>query len=330
MLLSHLINNQLNAVNCLLIIIFIYILVKLFYHFKPKQLISSNGKAVLITGCDSGFGNLLAYSLNERGFRVYAACLDPNGGMDCGGQRLAKMCRFTDQMVVLKMNVTDDREVHEAFNQITEDLVANNCQLWSVVNNAGYMITSPVEWGTLDDYEPLFAVNVFGLVRVTRIFLPLLRSAKGRVVNMSSQMGRLTFNNYSAYCMSKASVIRFSDSLRKEMQTFGVRVATIMPGGFKNTGLLSKTIESIDTVWLTTAESVKSAYGQQSYEQLKRKTVKTFESDSLVSTDPYIVINDMIDAIMNTVPRNDYEPIGNFRFQLYYRLYVILGRIKTK
>ncbi|XP_054156810.1 cytochrome P450 3A11-like, partial [Oppia nitens] len=314
------------AVNCLLIIIISYILVKLFYYFRPKQLISPNGKAVLITGCDSGFGNLLAYSLNERGFRVYAACLDPNTSTDCGGQRLAKTCRFTDQMVVLKMNVTDDREVHEAFNQITEDLVANNCKLWSVVNNAGYMITSPVEWGTLDDYERLFAVNVFGLVRVTRIFLPLLRSAKGRVVNMSSTMGRLTLDYFSAYCMSKASIIRFSDSLRKEMQTFGVRVATIMPGGFKNTGLLSKTIAAMDTVWLTTDESVKSAYGQQYYEQWKRVVLLQLDCNPFLATDPYIVINDMIDAIMNTVPLNNYEPIGNLRFQLYYRLYDILGQ----
>ncbi|XP_054153233.1 short-chain dehydrogenase/reductase family 9C member 7-like [Oppia nitens] len=313
---------QLTA-NCLLIFLVIYISLKLFYYFKPKQLISSYGKAVLITGCDSGFGNLLAYSLNERGFRVYATCLDPDGD---GGQGLTKNSRFTDQMVVLKMNVTDDDNVRQVYNQVTDDLIANKCQLWSVVNNAGYMITSPVEWGLLADYERLFGVNVFGVVRVTRIFLPLLRVSKGRIVNMSSTLGKLTLGTYSAYCMTKASVLRFSDALRDEMTRFGVKVSTIMPGGFKNTGLFAGILSAMDNIWLNTDESIKSAYGHKHIEQWKQETSKGLDSDSLQGTDPYIVVNDMIDAVMNTVPRNDYEPIGSFGFQVFYRLHNILGK----
>ncbi|XP_054154052.1 short-chain dehydrogenase/reductase family 9C member 7-like, partial [Oppia nitens] len=301
----------------------LYIIAKLFHYFKPKQFISSYGKAVLITGCDSGFGNLLAYSLNERGFRVYATCLDPDGD---GGQGLTKNSRFTDQMVVLKMNVTDDDNVRQVYKQVTDDLNENKCQLWSVVNNAGYMITSPVEWGLLADYEHLFDVNVFGVVRVTRVFLPLLRVSKGRIVNMSSTMGRLILDNYSAYCMTKASVLVFSNALRLEMQRFGIRVATIMPGAFKTTGLFAATIASMDNICLNTDQSVKSAYGQQYYQQWKQQTTNELVSKILVGTDSSIVVNDMIDAVMNTVPRNNYEPIGSLAFQVFYRLNNILGK----
>ena len=87
-------------------------------------------------------------------------------------------------MVVWKMNVTNEDEVTHVYRQVTNDLMSSKCMLWSVVNNAGYMMASPVEWGTIADYERIFGVNVFGLVRVTRVFLPLLRESKGNASNI--------------------------------------------------------------------------------------------------------------------------------------------------
>ncbi|CAG2104111.1 unnamed protein product [Medioppia subpectinata] len=283
----------------------ILITINLLRRFRKKILISSHGKAVLITGCDTGFGHLLALSLNERGFRIFATVYDPNSD---GAKKLATSCRFPDQMVVIKMDVTDDNDVRQAYSAVSSDLQEHKCSLWAVVNNAGYMLSSLVEWGQLQTYERIFQVNVFGVVRVTRIFLPLIKQSKGRVVNVSSVLGLFVMSNLSAYCMTKASVIRFSDTLRKEMARFGVRVATIMPGGFSSTGLFAGILSLVDKTWAETDDTVKSSYGQKYFDDWKKGMQKGLDSD-INGNNSYIVVNDMVDAVMDVEPRNNYQPI---------------------
>ncbi|CAG2163619.1 unnamed protein product [Oppiella nova] len=264
--------------------------------------------------CDSGFGHLLALSLNELGFRVYATVLDTK---NTGSQELTKKCRFSQQMVVLKMDVTDDDQVRQVFVKVSEDLSVNGVVLWAVVNNAGYMMSSPVEWGTLhSSFEHIFKVNVFGVVRVTRVFLPLIKQAKGRVINTASVLALFAIPTFSAYCMTKASVLRFSDSLRKEMANFGVKVSTIMPGGFASTGLFTGILSLMDRTWAETEESVKRSYGQKYFDGWKRGQQKSLDSSSgLSGNNSYIVVNDIIDAIISDEPQNNYMPIEGFMFR---------------
>ena len=82
-------------------------------------------------------------------------------------------------MIVLKMDVTSDEDVNDVHKQVTEQLEKDGFELWALVNNAGIMTAFKVEWGLMDDFKSLFDVNVFGLVRVTRVFLPLIRKSKG-------------------------------------------------------------------------------------------------------------------------------------------------------
>ena len=82
-------------------------------------------------------------------------------------------------MKVLKMDVRNDEEVNTVFEDVKKDLKLNGDQLWAIVNNAGIIDFGHTEWGSLDSYKNTFEVNVFGLVRVTRTFLPLIRSSKG-------------------------------------------------------------------------------------------------------------------------------------------------------
>ena len=77
------------------------------------------------------------------------------------------------------MDVTKDDEVNECFEKIRSELEVNKEELWALVNNAGVVTYGPLEWGTLDEFQHLFQVNVIGMVRVTRKFVPLLRKTQG-------------------------------------------------------------------------------------------------------------------------------------------------------
>lgn len=86
--------------------------------------------------------------------------------------------------------------------------------LWAVVNNAGVSLPSgPTDWLTTDDYKSMLAVNLFGVIDVTLSVLPLVKKARGRVVNVASVLGRISPIG-GPYCVSKYGVEAFNDSLR--------------------------------------------------------------------------------------------------------------------
>jgi len=114
------------------------------------------------------------------------------------------------------------------------------------------------------------AVNLFGAIRVTKAFAPLIRKSKGRIVNVSSILGRATNRYLSAYCITKHGMEAFSNVLRKEMKQFQVKVCTIEPGNFLNlTGIIGGiegAVRIVDQNWNNLSESLKESYGRQSVE----------------------------------------------------------------
>jgi len=120
----------------------------------------------------------VALRLNELGFRVYATVLDTKNS---GSVELCHKCSNKDKMCVLAMDVTKDEEIDHCFHTIVSDLKTTGDLLWAVVNNAGRLTCGPTSWGSFDDYKKEFDVNVFGVVRVTRKFTPLVIGSKGKV-----------------------------------------------------------------------------------------------------------------------------------------------------
>ncbi|CAG2121863.1 unnamed protein product, partial [Medioppia subpectinata] len=251
--------------------------------------------------CDTGFGHRLVLSLNERGFRVYATVISESSP---GAQDLKNKAYFPDRMHVLAMDVTKDKHVQKAVDHVKLHLNEKgqgDC-LWAIVNNAGICNEGPIEWGNVKTYEQVFAVNMFGVIRVTRAFLPLIRASKGRIVNVVSIMGRISMSPIGWYCMSKHAVIAFSDTLRREMRSFGVRVATIEPSGFC-TGISNEQsrVTNISQTWSQTSANIQDTYGNGYIDGLKQMIVET--NDNLHSCNNIdIVVNDMIDAIQNVEP----------------------------
>ncbi len=174
-------------------------------------------KAVLITGCSSGIGEATAGLLAERGWKVYATARRPEvlaGLRERGCQTLA-------------LDVRDEASMSAAVAAVREAEGA----VGVLVNNAGYSQSGAVESVPLEQIRSQFETNVFGLIRMCHLVLPGMREQRfGKIVNVGSMGGRLTFPGGGIYHATKYAVEAISDALRFEVRGFGVDVILIEPG----------------------------------------------------------------------------------------------------
>jgi NAD(P)-dependent dehydrogenase (short-subunit alcohol dehydrogenase family) len=129
---------------------------------------------------------------------------------------------------VVELDVTRRDSLERARDAIAERTAGAGP--WALVNNAGIVAAGPIEVVDLDALREVFEVNVFGLVAATQVFLPGIRAAKGRIVNLSSLSGLLAVPFLGPYNATKFAVEGISDTLRREVQSFGVDVVVIQPG----------------------------------------------------------------------------------------------------
>jgi len=196
-----------------------------------------SNKAVLVTGASTGIGSATALYLAERGMRVYAGVRRTKDGEALEEQ---------GAVIPVRLDVTSAAEIAAVTSQI-----ADEGGLWGLVNNAGVYLGGALELMTDAEIEKSFAVNVVGLLRITRACLPMLRESRGRIVNISSISGLVALPGVSVYAGSKFAVEAISDSLRVELSPFGVRVVAIEPG-------------SIDTeIWRKGAQRDRQAGGSE-------------------------------------------------------------------
>ncbi|HYM46185.1 MAG TPA: SDR family NAD(P)-dependent oxidoreductase [Solirubrobacteraceae bacterium] len=174
-------------------------------------------KAVLITGCSSGIGRASALRLAKRGWTVYASARRPESIADLADAG----CE------TLRLDVTDEESMRAAVAEVEREHGA----VGVLVNNAGYSQSGPIEQVGLDAVREQFETNVFGPVALTQLVLGKMRAQRwGKIVNVSSMGGRLTFPGGGYYHASKYAIEAISDALRFEVRGFGVDVILIEPG----------------------------------------------------------------------------------------------------
>jgi NAD(P)-dependent dehydrogenase (short-subunit alcohol dehydrogenase family) len=174
-------------------------------------------KAVLITGCSSGIGRATALRLAKSDWTVYATARKLEAIAD-----LAQAgCK------TLALDVTDEASIRAAVEQVERAEGA----VGVLINNAGYSQSGPIEQVPMDAIRRQFETNVFGLVQLTQLVLPgMRRQGWGRIVNIGSMGGTLTFPGGGYYHASKYALEAISDALRFEVRGFGVGVTLIEPG----------------------------------------------------------------------------------------------------
>lgn len=174
-------------------------------------------KSVLITGCSTGIGRATALRLAQAGWKVYATArtVEKLADLEKAG------CR------TLALDVMDEASMAAAVKQIEQEDGA----VGVLINNAGYSQSGALETVDIDDVRRQFETNVFGLLRLTQLVLPgMRRQGWGKVVNISSMGGKLTFPGGGAYHATKYAVEALSDALRFEVRGFGVDVILVEPG----------------------------------------------------------------------------------------------------
>jgi NADP-dependent 3-hydroxy acid dehydrogenase YdfG len=178
---------------------------------------SADPGAVLITGCSSGIGEETARRLAAKGWKVYATARRP--------ETIAPLAEAGCETLALDVN--DEGSMRAAVSAVEEAEGA----VGALVNNAGYSQSGALETLPMERLRAQFETNVFGLVRMCQLVLPGMRRAgRGRIVNISSMGGRLTFPGGGAYHATKYAVEALSDALRWEVRGFGVRVVIVEPG----------------------------------------------------------------------------------------------------
>jgi NAD(P)-dependent dehydrogenase (short-subunit alcohol dehydrogenase family) len=196
--------------------------------------------AFVITGTSTGIGRATALRLDAEGHRVFAGVR-----READGEALRRDA--SDRLRPILLDVTDAGAIEVAVKRVEAEV--GQAGLAGLVNNAGIGVGGPIEFVEIDDWRRQFEVNVFGPAAVIKAFLPLLRRARGRIVNVSSAAGRVSNPIIGAYCASKFALEALSDSLRVEVRGSGISVSVVEPG-FIETPMLdkgkAKTAEAIE------------------------------------------------------------------------------------
>ena len=181
---------------------------------------SISKKYILITGASSGIGRACTEYLAHKGFKIYAGARKKDDI-----EALNELKNVTG----LKIEVTDDQTIKEAFNYIKNE----NTGLFAIINNAGITIAGPLMDISTNDLINQFNVNLIGVHRITTTFFPLLLESKGRIIMISSNSGFFAAPFFGPYCSSKFALEGYSDALRRELLLYDVKVIIIQPGRIK-------------------------------------------------------------------------------------------------
>ncbi|KAH6923856.1 hypothetical protein HPB50_008263 [Hyalomma asiaticum] len=292
-----------------------YVLSRLFWKYAFVTRISGDGKAVLITGCDTGFGHRLAKRLSHQGFLVFAGCLSSTSD---GAMQL----RTLSNIEVLQLDVTKQEQVDDAFHAVKEHLGSK--ELWSVVANAGILMSGLLEWLSTDTIVNVFDVNVFGVLRVTKRFLPLLKKSKGRVVTVASPLGHFTLPMMGPYCMTKHATVSMMDALRRECDGKDVDVVTVEPPSYRTAiYAMISTKDAVMRELEKQSPEVAAEYSREEVEQWTRTTAGIFEAG--VREDPEGAVDLIEQAVRETFPKACYGSSWSLG-QLYVSFMSLLPR----
>jgi NAD(P)-dependent dehydrogenase (short-subunit alcohol dehydrogenase family) len=192
---------------------------------------------------------------------------------------------------VIQLDVNDDISVKNAINKI----IAENGRIDVLINNAGHGLFSPIEDITLDQVKEQFETNFFGVVRVTKEALPIMRKQrKGTIVNVSSGAGRVGIPVYSAYVATKFALEGLSESMRYELKEFGINIIIIEPGVIR-----TNFVENMKTAG-TRSRS------ESPYADLIGRTLKGFGGLMDNSSPPKLVAEAILNAITSKEPEIRY------------------------
>ncbi|KRY70808.1 17-beta-hydroxysteroid dehydrogenase type 6 [Trichinella pseudospiralis] len=292
-------NSQL-LIGCIIL----FVACKLIETFVRRQFVVDglHRKAVFITGCDTGFGRNLALHLVKHGIPTFVTCKCKQAVDEVNTALQA--INSPSPSWVIQLDVTSQDSVNQAYNFVKNNL--GSYELWALVNNAGILgYTKPDDWLTAEDYIQAMSVNFYGTVRVTHAFKHLVQKSAGRIIFMSSVLGRIGMPMLGPYTASKYAITGYVEALRQELAHRKTSAIIIEPGFFHTP--LTNTSDQMDE-W---AEREKPP--ADDVDELKRRKnmleacqgYKNFLS-TFCSTQTEVVTKAYFEAIVSKFPRYRY------------------------
>lgn len=246
-----------------------------------------NEKVILITGCSSGIGFDAALALKQRGHKVIASCRKKEDEQ--------KLMALGVEAVLL--DVSSSSSIHLAFAEV---LSKTEGRLDVLINNAGYGQAGALEDITRDVIRRQFETNVFGLLELSNLAIPVMRQqGQGRIINFSSILGVISLPFRGAYNASKYAVEGLSDTLRLELKSSGIDVITIEPGPIESRfrdNCIDGSLSAID---------MENSHFSKHYSAMLL-TYKQSASNAMFTKKPAAVIKKLIHAIEAKNPRAKY------------------------
>jgi NAD(P)-dependent dehydrogenase (short-subunit alcohol dehydrogenase family) len=248
-------------------------------------------RSVVITGTSTGIGAASALHLAEQGFHVFAGVRSEEDAKALGE-------RSSDGLTPVIIDVTDESTIYAAA-ELVADAVGEH-GLSGLVNNAGIGKPAPIEFQPMADFRMQLEVNLFGPVAMIQAFLPLIRHAGGRIVNVGSIGGMLVLPINGAYSASKFGLRAVSDALRLELRQWNIHVSLIEVAPVK-TAIFGKTYAELDGLEQRLGES-----GYRLYEEQIAAIRKAVEKSEADADSPMVIAKAIAHALTSDKPKTKY------------------------
>jgi NAD(P)-dependent dehydrogenase (short-subunit alcohol dehydrogenase family) len=262
----------------------------------------SEKPSVLITGASTGIGAACVIELDRLGWQVFAGVRREEDG-----RRLQALA--SPAIIPVYLDVTEPESIRQASEKI--DAIVGPSGLSGLVNNGGICVTGPLECLPMEDLRLQIEVNLLGQIGVTQVMLPLLRRAKGRIVNMGSVSGRVTAPLLGPYSISKRGLESATDAMRMELRRWGIRVSIIEPGPIQ-TPIWEKSYSKADEMCDRLSEKALDLYGKD-IEAVRKSTEQSARHARPVST----VAERVVHALSAKRPKFRYTDCWRTRLMIF-------------
>ncbi len=240
-------------------------------------------KYILVTGAGSGIGKMIAECMARRGWMVFAA--------DINKEALESL--KSKNIFPIYMDITKESTIEDAYRKVAHETL----YLDVILNCAGVGLMSSLVEEDIKKIEKVMDINLFGMIRVNKVFFPLLPKESGRIITISSECGWMSPSPFNGpYIMSKYAVEAYNDSLRRELNILGIKVIKIQPGSFK-TAMHKNTIDNFKEL----VENTKYFKAElKSMSKMMRKELKN-------TNDPKYLMNAVVKACEAEKPKLNYR-----------------------